>query len=493
MGWEVKIYNQNRSVLLRTLTPQTPGGLDGDLEWQLQPNGDTVNLQLNGRNDTLGIPPRGVVTLAVDGDPQFWGIAPDVPSLESPDAEAVIVAGGSEALRVTLMDGAVYRSQGVYVIARDILSRLCPPALIYDPAQIGNGSGTDAGPTLDTFYSPTAPLTDVLKALAASAQTTWGVDVRGRVFLGRPNLPGLAVAYTGQPWKRLPTQGRETVTRAVLRLVSAPSLPDGASATWTYGVPATVVTVATHPDHASYQASRAYEPPEGVGLIVPAVPAGAAPRSDYPATAVMDDDPSTSVTVDLTNVQRLLIVQAAAARIVGVEFEYTQPNVQDAPTDAFGWSMSMGNVGFDAFARGKLPASNSRRTVRIILPPEPGMTGPWNAEFVIGAQLGVVPNSTAILVIYRVRFLVVDEAAASRVAETFLQVPFASPAELTLPGLTAPAPTVTVTGSPDGTVSGPAGLFVYQISAADGRQTLVRLGTTGQDQTVRALKWAVQT
>ena len=152
MTWNLKVWSPNRATLLHEWAPTNPGGLDADtFSWQLDPHGNCVNLQLNGRNDTLGIPPRGVVTLTVAGAAKFWGIAPDVPSAGSPDAEAVIVAGGSEALRVTLMDGTVYRNQGVYTIARDILARLCPPALVYDPTQIGDGSGTDTGPILDTF------------------------------------------------------------------------------------------------------------------------------------------------------------------------------------------------------------------------------------------------------------------------------------------------------------------------------------------------------
>lgn len=498
MGWEVKVYSPNRSTLLRTLTPEAPGGLDAGTEWQLDPHGGTANLQLFGRNDTLGIPPRAVVTLTVDGVPQFHGIVPDAPSLGSPDAETVLVAGGVEALRVTLMDGAVYRNQGVYQIARDILSRLCPPALVYDATQIGDGSGTDAGPVLDTFYSPTAPLAPdgsqkgVLQALAESAKVPWGVDAQGRVFLGRPAAAPLAVAYAGQPWRRLPSQGREAVTEAVLRVVSAPSVPDGGSARYAF-VPATIATVATHATHSTLRAQRAVEPPAGVGLIAQSVPAGTSLSSDYDGTPVMDDSSATYVTVDLTNTQRGLGVYSAPGRIVGVEFDYALPSTQESPPDPFGWSMNFATL--DGTAFGVLPVTTGIRTMRVILPPGAGLgalPGSWTADFRIGALLAVSPTPSTVLYVYRVRFLVIDEAAALRTAESYLQVPYASPAELTLPGLIPPSPTVSVTGSPDGDVTADAGLYVYKIAGNDGRQTLVRLGSTGQDQTVRALKWAVR-
>lgn len=490
MGWEVKIYNPNRSTLLRTLTPEVPGGLDAGFEWQLDPHAGTANLQLNGRNDTLGIPPRAVVTLIVDGAPWFWGVVPDAPSLGSQDAETVLVAGGVEALRVTLMDGTVYRNQGVYSIARDILSRLCPPALVYSATQIGDGSGTDAGPVLDTYYAPTATLSDVLKALSESAKVPWGVDALGRPFLGRPAAAPLAVAYAGQPWRRLPSQGREAVTQAVLRIVSAPSLPDGAQASYAFA-PETVTAVATHPTHAELRAQRAVEPPPGVGLVGLSVPVGASPSSSYDPAPVIDDDSGTYVTIDITNVQRGLGVRSVVARVVGVEFDYALPATQDSPIDPFGWTFGyLGAAG--GITSGILPVSNSIRRVRVILPPDTPAPATWGADFTIGAMLAMIPTPSTRLYVYRVRFLVIDEAAALRTAESYLQVPYASPAEITLPGLIPPSPTVSATGSPDGDVTADAGLYVYRIGGPDGRQTLVRLGSTGQDQTVRALKWAVR-
>jgi hypothetical protein len=344
---------------------------------------------------------------------------------------------------------------------------------------------------LDTFYSPTATLSDVLKALADSAKMPWGVDVQGRVFLGRPAAAPLAVAYAGQPWRRLPSQGREAVTQAVLRIVSAPSLPDGGVAQYAF-VPATVTTTATHASHALLRAQRAVEPPQGVGLIVPVLPAGTAHYSDYDGAAVMDDNPATYVTIDLTNTQRNLAMRSPVGRVVGVEFDYALPNTQDSPADPFGWTLN--HVTADGDAGGVLSPSGGIKTLRAILPPGEGAGGSatWFSDFIIGANLAISPTPSTRLYVYRVRFLVIDEAAATRAAESYLQVPYASPAEITLPGLIPPSLTVSVTGSPDGDVTADAGLYVYKISAGDGRQTLVRLGSTGQDQTVRALKWAVR-
>lgn len=490
MGFELMIWNANKSAVLNTITQATPSGLDGGFKWQLRGNGDTVQLDLAGRNDRMKLPPRGVVRLKVDGGAAFYGIVPDPPSGDSQVVEQVQVLGGREALRVTLLDGAVYRAQGVFQIVRDVLTRLCPPALTYSAALIGNGSGTDAGPELSLYYSPTSDLVTVLDSLAKSANTGWGVDNQGRVFFGRPAPAPLAVPYVRQPWRRLPVQGKEAVTRAVLRIVSAPVLPDNMLASWADEVPQTVTTVATAATHALYRAEQTFPVPEGVGLIVPAVPAGTNLNSDYPADAVMDDDAGTGVNIDLTNTTRFLVVNSAPGRVVGVEFDYQLPNTSDTPTDAYAWSLNL-NEG-EAGTVGNLPVSNERRTVRAILPPTARATGTWTARFTIGANIAIIPTPTTLLTITRVRFLVIDEAAALRVAESFLQSPFAKPTEITLGSLEPPTPAVTVTGSPDGDVTGDTGIWEYTHQPGGLRRTLIRIGSDGQAPAARAIKLAVK-
>lgn len=489
MPWTLELWNPTRTALLTALDSSTATELDGGFRWQLDQHGDCRQWEAAGRNDRLGIPPRAVVRFAVDGVPQFHGVIVDPPSVHSPDAEPITALGGRELLRATLMDGTVYRSQGVYSIVRDTLSRLCPPGLTYDATQIGNGTGTDAGPVLDTFYSPTAPLSDALEALAKSAGVPWGVDVTGRVFLGRPAAPALTVPYAGQPWRRLTVQGREAVTQAVLRIVSAPNVPDGGSARYSF-VPATIATVATHGEHPALRAQQAVEPPAGVGLIVPTVPARTSFSSDYDGAAVMDDSSSTYITIDITSTQRGLGVTSAAARVVGVEFDYALPGTQDSPPDPFGWSMNFGTQ--DGTAFGVLPVTTGIRTMRVILPPGAGLgdlPAAWTADFRIGALLAVTTPPSTRLYVYRVRFLVIDEVAAQRTAESYLQVPYAAPAEIALDSLVPPSPTVTVIGSPDGDVTGPAAQYEYTHLPLQPRRTVVKLGATGQSAAARELRF----
>ena len=337
----------------------------------------------------------------------------------------------------------------------------------------------------------------MLATLAESAKVPWGVDALGRPYLGRPATAPLAVAYAGQPWRRLPAQGRETVTQAVLRVVSAPSGLDSA-ALWnvvsgvvTPYLPATVTVTAAHPDDPTYQTQQAVETPEGASILkstAPTIPAGDGTQNITNPGAAIDGNPSTYASGSgLDWRAQYFLSDATSAIVLGFRITYGLI-LGDARVDLEVRSESAldgvnRNTVVATMALGGADAPVSRT---VILPPD-ARHGEWQA---FSVQLRTYGASA--INIHEVVFLTLDEDAAQRVAESYLQAPFSTPAELTLPGLIPPSPTVTVTGSPDGDVSGPAGLFVYTLTTKDGRQTLVRLGTTGQDQTVRALRWAVR-
>lgn len=491
MAWELSVWPANKSGA-PTVTRNTDAvrGIDDGFEWQLTPYGGTVQLRVAALGARLRLPPLGIVKFTVNGEPAFYGQVPDPSHQKQQDVEEQLVLGGREVLRRALMDGKAYRDQGVFAIVRDLLGRLCPPGVTYDPALIGNGSGTDAGPSLSTYYAPTSDLATALDTLAKAAGVQWDVDVQGRVFFGRPQPAALTVAYAGKGWGRLRVQGRETVTRAVLRVVTAPAgLEGGAVQFGPSGVPATVTVVAQHAQHDLYRAERAVEPPQGVALIAPQPPERWVTRPEnVDGTAALDNDPTTYTAVALGTTQRAVELESALGRPVGVEVEYTLPSVENLPSDAYALRLEVG----DAEAILSLQATAERRTLRLILPPDAGTAGTWRARLLLGATLAVQTAPATELRVYAVRFLVVDETASLRVAQSFLQLPFATPAEVTLPGLVAPTPTLTVTGSPDGDVTGATGLWEYQYTRDNRGVTLARLGSDGQSDTARAIKFAVQ-
>ncbi|GGO24701.1 hypothetical protein [Deinococcus humi] len=488
LSTKLMIWTADKSELVNLITNDAPGGIEGGFKWQLSPSGNTIQLEFSGRNDRVRVPPRGVVQLVVNDDDAFYGVMPDPPPLSASEATAMHVLGGQEALRKVLMDGEVYQDQGVYDIVRDVLQRLCPPSLVYDPTVIGNGTGTDHGPTLSTFYSPTSNLVTALDTLAKTAETTWGVNASGQVFFGRPALDALTVAYSAKGWMDLPIQGREAVTRAVVRIVSAPALPNGGIARWSYGLPKTVIAVAESADHDRYRAEAAFDVPEGVSLTRPVLPTGNSSLSSFDGSPTFDDDPATTVQVALSPTARILALDAPIGRTVGAEFEYVWPSAQSTP--AYRWRLYLDSIG--AVAEGDLLPVSGLQTVRIILPPGTTAGPSWDGLLTIGAASVDTPTPDVPLEVSRVRFLAVDEDVAQRVAESYLQPPFAAPAEVTVGSLFVPTPDIVVTGSPLGDLTAPTTLWEYQHDDGDITTTRVRIGATGADPTVRALKFALR-
>lgn len=495
MSYELRIWTANKGLLLNTLTQAAAGGLVEGFKWQITSAGDTVQLEGAGRNDRLRIAPRSVVSLRVDDAPVFYGVVPDPPAAGSRDADTWQALGGREALRRTLMDGVVYRNQGVYTIARHIFSRLAPTTLIYDPALIGDGSGTDTGPIIPLYYAPTSDLGTVLSALGKAAGVTEGVDAQGRIFLGRPAAPPLTIAYTGQPWRQLRVQGRETVTEAVLRAVSAPSVPSGTVLRDDY-LPRTITVSAQHAQHSLYLASKSVEPPEGVSVVtgqyVTPVIGSQHPNNPSPitnASNMVDGDPDTYADVPI-GFGNLVLMEAPADRVIGYKLTYSLPDYNRLADFDVGTYTRRGTIDSSLY----LPITNGRQTVVVIVPPSADVNGPtwYTAGTLETSVYAMPPNPPVTLRVYDFQLLTVDDLTAQRVAETFLQVPFTTPAEITLPGLIPPTPQVTITGSPDGDVTGDTTLWEYVHQPDQPRSTLIRLGSDGQSDVGRAIKFALK-
>ena len=499
MSFELRIYPYGGNATFtgtpapRVITQANAGGLLDGFKWQLRPNGGTVQLEFTGRNDRLGIMPYGVVQLLLDGSPAFYGCVADPPSMKSTTAERITALGGREILRKKLSDGKPYANTvGIFTIVRDLLSRLCPQGLTYIPTFIGDGTGGDTGPTLSTFYKPYQSLDKVLDALAKSANVSWDVDNEGKIFFGRPVTEMVVVPYVSQPWSRLQIEGRETVSKAYLRILTLPVVPANANTTFDGGVPGQVMTTATAADHPTYGCEDGFSVPQGVSVTRTTLPAGAGASNESSIAGAADADPNTFSIVDYnTGSQSLSLVSELNTRILGVEIDYTAiiDTAKSGATFRGSLNIHLSNCFFD------LPASVNRRTERILLPPGTNPPATWDARIALGGAFGAfgTPRPTSELRVYGIRFIVVDEAAALRVASSFLQVPFKTPAEVKVNYIAAPGPTVTVTGSPDGDVTGPAALYEYEHSFARLRTTTIKLGATGQSDEARSIKFSAQT
>jgi hypothetical protein len=497
VSWELSIWPANKSGAPRTITQaDTVRGVDDGFDWQLTPFGGTVQLKMNVVNGLTQLPPLGIVALKVNGQAAFYGRVPDPSHAQSQDIEEQLVQGGRTILDSTLMDGKAYRGeQGVYTIVRDILSRLTPPTLTYLPTLIGNGTGTDTGPTLSTVYKPTAPLSEVLTDLAKTAGVGWDVDVQGRIFFGQAAPAGLTVAYAGQPWQRLRVQGRETVTQAVLRVATAPS--EGVTAITQPALneqidylPASITKVATAAEHPNYLAQKAFSAPEGITLTGILRTGGMDSRTMVDTANAFDADPVTYSSSLSSGLEPYLQLSDTTQRVIGVRIRYTLSEAAEGYLVLAHLSSGFGVPG--DFLRLPLQATDTPTDAVLIGPPSAFLTSLGVIKS-IGQVTATAPTGTTnILKVYDMALIVVDEAAALRVAESYLQLPYATPAELTLPGLVTPSPTLTVTGSPDGDLTGSTALWEYSYRAGTGERTLIRLGSDGQSDAARAIKFAVK-
>lgn len=502
MSWELNVWNASRDTLLNTLTKAPPSGVSDGFRWKRRGDGHCEQLEWAGVNARMGIAPRSVVQLKVDGVPQFWGIVPDPPAAAALDAEQLLALGGHEALRVTLLDGAVYRAQGIHAIVRDLLARLCPPALVYDPAAIAPGDG----PVLDLYYAPTSDLGAALDTLAKSASAVWWVDPEGKVNFRPASTDVLEVTLAPQASRTLQVQGRETVTHAVLRVLSAAS--EGASAsTYVEAVserrvylPATLTSVATSAGHGLYHAEKAFEAPAGVSLFTDSRVGEVSGRDFDDLVNATDGDPESAATSngELPSIS----LREAGKRVAGlrVRYTFTPPDDVSAIVHLGHAGQVVDNAGDADDLYWQLPASSAVREMVFVGPPSADILPQWTQSVAEVYTVGQppqedldgnpdTPTTTAPvkLVIYDLALLVINETLAQSTAEGFLHTPAPNPAEVTLGSLITPVPQVSVGG-----MAGLTALWEYEHSSTAPRTTRIRIGSDGQAGTARAIKLAVQ-
>lgn len=491
MSWELTIYKPDRGES-RTLTENDASGIVGGFKWVREANGDCTSLSFDVVNSIFYIGARNLIKLEIDGTAQFFGIVTDPPPLASVDRVTVTVYGGREILRKALSDQKVYRKMGVYQIVRDLLGRCCPPALQKNDAYIGGGSGQDAGSTIDLFFMPNQDLEKVLNALAASAGVDWSVNPLGIIEFGRPTSDTLVIPYAGQNFKSLNIEGREVCTEARVNIMTSASVPQGFTVNfYREGVPGQVYMTATSPDNAMYRAAKSVTPPEGVSLVVPLPYESPGTYNKLANMAALSDgDPSTYVAVTLNNWSNSLEVMSQYSRPLGIEITFEVISADGLEADSFGMAYNSPS----SASAGLINQTAGRQTVRILLPPAaPNDVPQYRGRFSLGARIGYfAPVPAAEVRVYSFAFLHSDDAAAYQQAVSNLVAPYTTPVELTLNTLVQPRRSATITGTPQGDVTGPTAQFEYEHQSDRLRSTKVKLGSTGTNDTVKAIRFTAE-
>ena len=488
----------------RTYTPESPGGLKDGFRWQLAPSGDCGQMTFTGRNDLLR-GEREIAALTVAGTAWWWGVLTQVPHPDDPSFQEFSGLGGTALLAKRRISNRTYLALGLYEIVRDLVQRHRHPAMPYDPALIGDGTGSDVGPPVKIFQAPgarlDAVLTDLLK-LSTVPGASWGVDRQGRVFFSRAPAPPLALDRN--LFRRLPVEGEEVVTRALLRVVSAPSsnLGQKTSAVGRTPMdyrPATVVAVAEHERHAALQAEDLFSVPPGVSVTANVRPLdGVANGYDNPDNAI-DGDPATYASVTAQSGGTIVVpnfsVTLTGRRVIGVRVRYLY--ALSNGTGALVLQLVHNGKGAQAGAQDRgtfrFPPSATPQDAVLIFPPsglvQPDFGDTWDSQLGVDFSPILIDGTADYARLYDIEFITVDEAVAATVAQSFLRLPYMQPEEQRVAALVAPSPTVTVTGAGGaaGDGAGPASSYDYEYSPA-ATSTTVRIGATGSTEDARVLR-----
>lgn len=207
MSWTVTVSDPLNTTVLATVENgiRTDTGMVCIRRFDpptVTPPGTGKVLNLYVKQSALQVPPRGIVQLAIDDAPVFWGPVVTCPPLNSPGAgpfdkdrdalERVTVLGGEQLLKDSvvgprLLDGPALEALGsndVAAIAHELCRLYAHAALTVDE---GNFPAT--GGVLSLFYKPESTLADALKELSETVPggADWWVDAEGAIhFEARP-------------------------------------------------------------------------------------------------------------------------------------------------------------------------------------------------------------------------------------------------------------------------------------------------------------------
>lgn len=504
MPWKLKIYNSTRTVLKKTITNATPGVSNlihqSGFKWQTR-NKDCIQMQLTVKNSALGLQAHDVLQLLVDGKPEFFGVALEVPSPRSQNFEQVTILGGKELLKKRVTGTQVFQNASVYSIALSLLQDHIHPAIQLDESLIGT-PGENA--VLGTYYEPNKALWDVLEGLEKTLPVQrykTGVDAQGRVFFHAPEDPETEIPYTTQPFKFLPIAGQDTVSKAILQIATSAGgtqQPDvllpRESPTLPYRgepyLPAPISVTAESPLHNQYGMERTFTVPEGKAVIKPFIPAFQDTSGVSNPSGAFDGNPETftTITPPAGSLHHVTAQSTETDHAVGFRLVY---DMNWSPSAASNVSVEVFVTSWATesylYAQVNLPKTVGRTEVYVVVPPDvrTATAGPTFLVVRVGTTDAGLPANT--LKIYSLELLQVDMDLAQALAESFLTVPASLPTEITLQGTQSVGDTITITGAPGGDASGRTEMVEKTLSGKE-QTTIVRLGSRGASSEAREIR-----
>jgi hypothetical protein len=523
MPWTLDVYSPDGVTLKATRSQVDPTGIFGGFVWRTTPQGGNIDLKFNAAAPQLGLEPRDIIKLGVNGQAQFTGVVVQTPGLRDPRQAEVAVAGAVQLLSRRTVDGTVYKNMDVGAIVRDLISRFRHPAISYDAALI-----PDTGHILETFSVPYLSLDKALDTLSKSVPGVtlpFGVLGDGRFYFGGTPAVSPPLAYSelnDMNW--LQVSADDVVTEATLIGLTnasgaapmfrwATSEPYGASVSLTVPyVNATLTGTVMDAEHAAYLAQVAAIPPAGADLLTYShEPAGYTQhvvneqfsRDGDPSTYAQNEvAPAGSGTYAMTLTYD---VPAGVDGLVGYRLLYSTDHSDTGGSVQLAYATAASGPTDDtasSLAQWQLPGTGGRvQEVTAIMPPptvvvKAGATGTGLDQTYKGRLTVVLlPKDSTTpgdLRIYEVTPIYLSGAKVRALAGSLIKLPARLPTELKLTRLLSPAAAVTVTGVPGGDLTADVAEYGFEHTETATTTTTVKLEQSGASETARILRLVSQ-
>jgi len=482
MSWLLEVFAPSDTALATPLisaSPTNPYGLQGDVHWATDGLGTLHELRFSAVPSLMvALPARGYVKYTPDsGISPVYGYLTQTWRPNDNRLVEYVVTGLYDLLAQTVMDSRTYSGYDVAFVADSILLQLLPPPLTESSADLVGSAMVTMG------YSAGVKLTQILDALAKWAGPTyrWWIDGLA-VHLGVPSGTQ-SVGYLSQGLEWLPIQGRDTVTSVDLLCPLPSHVQDSAPHSYTIQRYGGVDTVAVYPANSSsdptYHAQRAFVVPFNpwiwARIPLTVTPSGwvalvNATDSSLTTYAIAPGGVSSTAAAEVASPVFGLRVLAAASGAYPLNVSVTYNN-HDGSSLLLSYAGEM-----------RLSQDSGVQAIVMLYP-----YGVYNSAATTLVSAYAAPTGTDTVRLYDIQALTLDHTLLAQYAASLMRLPAASPASIKWPRLVEGTPQITITGTPDGTLTGDVVEWDY-IQGPSGTYTMAKMGTADYGPEARAIR-----
>jgi len=462
MSWELRVYDPGGGTLQATYTETSPGGVVGDFRWSVRGDGRCLQMQFNAVPSSVSIEPWSVVQLLINGQPAFWGfISRSWPADDGRVREYVALGAYKKYEHMFYHNYFEPPAGDAATIADTIAGATLPRGVLYDQARFP-ASGYSTSLKQATGVS----IAKILDDLAAAAGVSWGVDASGYVYFEAAS-GSVSVPYASSDVRWLPVEADDITTSILLvgplptttqRIGSYDYQPDLVE-----GAPSIVIYYYESNYDVTYRAERAYAYQEP--MLEPSTAYSNLSAFNILNTAnALDGDETSYAEIQLGGTASYIEAQwppAYGALVLIEQIDKGQASKQVDITLTIGQNMFDGQFWIeDTYTRTLSVPDLGVWPFLVFVPVKDLYRG------LVYTRLRLdIPAVYAGQIRIR-RLEAMAHATNLQVyAQGLIVVPYQRPVEVVMDGYVAPVSQLTVTGAPNGDVTGYVEEWDYEWSA----------------------------